>query len=373
MDYKRMPIEAESPEEFGYHNIECNLAESSVKDALFGSFKDFDLSKLVLSYGDHRGHPELRKAIAEEACVNVNDILLVPGAAAGLFIIATSLLNKGDELVVVHPNYSTNLATPEAIGAKVKRLNVLFENGFKIETEKLKKLITRDTGYVSITTPHNPTGVMIDEQELRGIIDLVCVDKNRNLLIDETYRYMSFKPAVPVGAGINNKVISVSSVSKAFGLPGIRIGWIITQDKDLMERFLAAKEQILIANSVIDEEIAWIGYKRRNEILSSIKKHVNENFDVVSNWLDGHDVLEWVKPEGGVVCFPRFKNPGEHDIDKFYDLLKNEYKTWVGPGHWFDMPDSYFRIGFGWPDKEELEIALKRIDEAIGRSRFSVG
>jgi aspartate/methionine/tyrosine aminotransferase len=365
MDYKRMPIEAESPEEFGYHNIESNLAESSVKDALFGSFKDVDLSSLVLAYGDHRGHPQLRKAIAKEAGVKAEDVLLVPGAAAGLFMIATSLLEKKDELVVVHPNYATNLVTPEAIGANARKIHLKFEDEFRTSAKELITQLTDRTSYVSITTPHNPTGVMISEAELMDIVNEVCVKRDKVLLIDETYRYMSFSKPLPVGAGLHQNVISVSSVSKAFGLPGIRIGWIICQNKKMMEKFLAAKEQILICNSVIDEEIAWLGFSRREKVLPEIKKHVEDNFRIVKSWISNHEHLEWVEPEGGVVCFPRFKSTSQIDIPAFYKILVDEFKTFVGPGHWFDMPDTYFRIGFGWPDKAELILGLERIDKAI--------
>lgn len=370
MDYKRMPIEVESPEELGYEKIECNLAESSVKDAAFGAFDNIDLSTLTLCYGNHKGHPELRKALADEAGVHEDDVLLVPGASAGLFIIATTMLKRNDELVVVHPNYATNLETPEAIGAKIKKVNLLFDHAFRTELNDIKKKLTSDTTYVSITTPHNPTGAMIVENELRDIIRYVCMEKDRHLLIDETYRYMTFSDPTPIGAGIHEKVISVASVSKAFGLPGIRIGWIITKDNALMNKFLAAKEQIVICNSVIDEELAWQAFKNRTNYLDPIRKQCVENFNVVQPWLDAHSHLEWIRPEGGVVCFPRFKAPSEIDVDKFYKILFEKYRTCVGPGHWFQMPDSYMRIGFGWPGKEELEKGLQRIDDAIKDSLY---
>lgn len=364
-----MPIEVESPEELGYEQIECNLAESSVRDVSFGLFRNVDLSSLVLAYGSHKGHHDLRSAIAEEAGVSADDVLLVPGAAAGLFIIATSMLTKDDELVVVHPNYATNLETPKAIGATIHEVNLTFEEGFKTVIENILKYITPQTSYVSITTPHNPTGIMIREDELSSLISSVCSEKGKHLLIDETYRYMTFHKPSNVGAGQNEKVISVASMSKAFGLPGIRIGWIITRDKKLMEKFLAAKEQIVICNSVIDEELAWLAFKDREQYLKPVKQWVERNFTIVEEWLSVHNDLEWVKPDGGVVCFPRFKRPSEMDTDKFYRILFEKYKTCVGPGHWFGMPDRYMRIGFGWPGEKELKNGLDRIDSAIHESR----
>lgn len=368
MDYRRMPIEAESPEEFGYDLIECNLAESSVTDLNFSSFMDVDLSRLILAYGSHRGHTKLREAIAKEAGVEPDDVLLVPGAAGGLFIISTSLLEKNDELIVVHPNYATNLETPKAIGAMIHEVSLEFENGWKTTAAKLTEKLSSDTKLVSITTPHNPTGVITGEEEIEKIVSEVCEKNRKYLLVDETYRYLTFKDPGRVKAGLHEKVITVASVSKAFGLPGIRIGWIICRDKKLMEKFLAAKEQMVICNSVIDEEIAWQAFKDREKFLLPVKKHVEENFKEIENWLGDHKFLEWIRPEGGVVCFPRIRKEANIDVSRFYRLLNEEFKTWVGPGHWFGMPDEYMRIGFGYPAKDELVKGFKNIDHALGRS-----
>lgn len=365
MDYRRMPIEVESPEQLGYDTIKCNLAESSVADATFGEF-NVDISSLVLCYGDHKGHPELRSLIAKEANVDKDDVLLVPGAAAGLFIIATSILEKGDGIAVAHPNYATNLETPYAIGARINRIELHFEQQFLPEMKEFQSIDDK-TRLVSITNPHNPSGAMMSEAKLREIISTVT-DHGKILLVDETYRYMCFDQPPAVAAGINENVISVSSVSKAFGLPGIRIGWIICRNKKLMEKFLAAKEQILICNSMVDEELAFQAFRNRESWLKRIETTVLEKFRIVDKWLSSHHHLEYVKPGGGVVTFPRFKDPQKIDLDKFYNYLLHDLKTLVGPGHWFDMPRHYFRIGFGWPSSEELSAGLNNIDLAIAET-----
>jgi aspartate/methionine/tyrosine aminotransferase len=161
----------------------------------------------------------------------------------------------------------------------------------------------------------------------------------------------------------------VSSLSKAFGLPGLRIGWLITRNEVLMEQFLAAKEMMYISNPALDEEIAWQFYQRKAAFAIAINKKAMENYQLLIDWLHQETSLEYVLPEGGVVCFPRFKQPETIDIPRFYETLLQQYKTMVGAGHWFAMPDAYMRIGFGWPGKQAFAQGLIHVSEAIKTSR----
>jgi aspartate/methionine/tyrosine aminotransferase len=367
MKYKRMPIEIESPEQLGYDTIECNLAESSVHDAVFKNL-NLNLNELLLCYGDHLGKPELRELIATEyKQISANDVLLTAGAAAALFMIATSLLEKEDHLIVVRPNYATNIETPRAIGCEIDFVDLTFENNFQIDTNAVKKLIKSTTRYISITTPHNPTGTVIDENTLLELIKLAETN-NIYLLVDETYRDLSPEKQLPLVASLSENAISVSSVSKAFGLPGIRIGWLITRNKKLQELFLAAKEQIFLCNSVVDEEIAYQFLLQKDQFLPEIQDKIKNNRTILKNWMKEHPYLEWVDPEAGVVCFPRLKSNLNIDLDLFYDNLYTNYKTLVGPGHWFEMEKSYMRIGYGWPTAENLSKGLNNITKAIKES-----
>ena len=217
-----MPIEIEAPEGFGYENIDCNLSESSFTDQRLSDL-GINIHDLLLVYGDHKGKPELRELIAQEGHFNAEDVLVTSGAATALFILATSFLNKNDHIIVAKTNYATNLETPRAIGAKVSYLNLRFEEGFNLDIKALEKLITKKTKLVSLTYPHNPTGVLINEAKLKAIIDLI-ERKGTYLLVDETYRDMSFGEKLPIAASLSDRVISISSMSKSYGLPGIRIG-----------------------------------------------------------------------------------------------------------------------------------------------------
>ncbi|MFT3937013.1 MAG: pyridoxal phosphate-dependent aminotransferase [Chitinophagaceae bacterium] len=369
MLYKRMPIEKESPEEMGYGNILYNLAESSVTDLKFHEL-NLSLNDLKLEYIAHRGHLQLRQLIAAEAGLTAQDVLLTNGAAGALFIINSSLLTTSDHLIVVKPNYATNIEVPLTIGCAITYINLSFENNWRLDIAAVEAAIQPNTKLISITTPHNPTGMLMTKHELDALIQL-AEQKNIWLLTDETYRDTCFKTPYPVLASQSKKIISVSSLSKAFGLPGLRIGWLITQDADLQELFLAAKEMIYISNSALDEEVAYQFYLQKEKFATAISKQSMQNFEALCKWLKKETRMEAVLPQGGVVCFPRFKKEIAIDTGKFYTLLMDQYKTMVGPGHWFAMPDSYMRIGFGWTDadtfKKGLENISKAIDEAMSR------
>ncbi|MEJ0056724.1 MAG: pyridoxal phosphate-dependent aminotransferase [Bacteroidota bacterium] len=359
-----MPIEIESPEQMGYDNLRFNLTESSMEDALLGDLK-FDLKSTLLCYGDHQGKVELRQLLADEAGLVKNDVLLTPSAAAALFMVNTALLQSEDHLIVMRPNYATNIETPRAIGCEIDFVELRIQDQYRPDLNKIEKLIRPNTKLISITTPHNPTGQMLTFEELKSLSQL-AEKHNIFLLVDETYRDLSFIPLPPWAASLGEKVISISSVSKAYGLPGIRMGWIMSKNKSLMELLLAAKEQIFISNSVVDEEIAFLYLKEKKKHLTEMQLKAKANFDILKRWLSQQDFLEYVLPQGGVVCFPRISRPV--DIEKFYQVLNKKYGTFVGPGHWFEMDKTYFRIGFGCrinlSSKEDWKILRKHFAKA---------
>lgn len=326
MHYVRMPIEIESPEEYGYANIRYNLSESSITDQ---SLLDLGLTipNLTLLYGAHRGSETLRRLIVEEHDeLDAGDVLITSGAATALFIISTALLGSADHLVVVRPNYATNLETPRAIGCSIKFIDLVFEDGFRLDFEKVAAAITPQTRIVSVTCPHNPSGVMFSEDELRRLVALT-ESKGCYLLVDETYRDLSYEGTLPLSASLGRHVISVSSLSKAYGIPGIRIGWLITADPELQRIFLAAKEQISICGSVIDEWVAEQVLARRSKILEPTLVEMRKRLQLVGEWIRGEPLLEWVPPKGGVVCFPRMCEEPAGGTAGFYQRLLETYGT----------------------------------------------
>jgi aspartate/methionine/tyrosine aminotransferase len=367
MKYVRMPIEVESPEEYGYERIKYNLSESSVRDRSLSDL-GIELGDLLLLYGEHVGDPRLVELIAAASsgpagALSTADVLVTMGAAQALFIIATTVLEKGDHLVVVRPNYATNLFTPRAIEADVSYLDLRFEEGWAVDVERLAALITPRTRLVSVTVPHNPTGQMMSEAGLRRLVAVV-EEAGCRLLVDETYREMTFGGPLPCAAALTPQAISVSSLSKTYGIPGIRTGWLLTRDRELMTTFLAAKEQIGICGSVVDEAIAAQALAQREAWLPEIQGRIAEALAVVREWMAGEELLEWVEPRGGVVCFPRLKPDVALDVDDFYRRLTDEFGTYVGPGHWFEQSRRHFRLGFGWPLPDELRAGLQGISSA---------
>jgi aspartate/methionine/tyrosine aminotransferase len=359
-----MPIEVESPEEYGYARIRYNLSESSIADQRLSDLK-LTIPDMPLLYGEHRGREGLRAAIAAQGQgLKADDVLITTGAAGALFIIATALLGPQDHLVVVRPNYATNLETPRAIGCEVTHIDLAFEDGFRIDLDRLAAALTPRTRIISVTCPHNPTGVMLSEAELRALVDLAARHGCR-LLVDETYRDLSFDAPLPVAASLGEHVISVSSLSKAYGVPGIRVGWLITRDPALQEVFLAAREQINICGSVIDEWVAEQVVQNRDAILAPTLAEMRRRLATVSDWMAGEDRLEWVRPSGGVVCFPRMRETPPGGLEAFYRLLLEDHGAYVGPGHWFEQPDSHFRIGYGWPTADELARGLAAVSAAL--------
>jgi aspartate/methionine/tyrosine aminotransferase len=364
MRYKRMPIEIESPEEIKIDHIESNLAESSVADLHFPDLK-LDLSRIRFGYPDHRGNHKLRHLLATDAGpFDPGQVLLTQGAAGAIFIVNTVLLTPTDHLIVLRPNYAPSIEVPRAIGCSVTYIDLDMDQNWKPNIQEVKKQIRPNTRLISVTSPHNPTGMVLEEQELQALVELAQTQKIF-LLVDETYRDICFKALYPTAASKSSWVISISSVSKAFGLPGLRIGWLITKDSTLMEKFLAAKEMIHITNSVIDEEIVLQVLLEKEKWANQINEKARQNFEILKDWLESEKRLQCVLPRGGVICFARMIPNAVCDQSRFYQWLTDQYKTVVGPGHWFEMPDRYMRIGFGWPSSSDLKKGLTNISLAM--------
>jgi aspartate/methionine/tyrosine aminotransferase len=350
-----MPIEVESPEELGYGTIANNLAESSFSDLRLADFGiDTDVGGLLLQYGDHRGLPDLRELVARDG-LDPGDVLVTAGAAPALFIVATTLLQPGDHALVVRPNYATNVETPRAIDAAAEFLDLHFEDGWRLDLDRVAAALRAETKLVSVCVPHNPTG---QTMELGELVALVERHPAARLLVDETYRELAYDAPAPPAATRSERVVAVSSMSKAYGLPGLRIGWITCRDRRLAEAFLAAKEQILIAGSLLDETMAARVLARRDAVLPEILRAVRARRAIVAEWFAGQAHFEWHPPQAGVVCFPRLRPERGADPDRFYDALLHRHGTYVGPGHWFEQDRRCFRLGFGWPDDGQLRRGL---------------
>lgn len=370
MRYRRMPIEIESPEELGYSAITNNLSESSFSDMRLEDLGiDSDVGPLLLQYGDHKGVPLLRELIAGDAeNLNPDDVIVTPGAAPALFMTATGLLQHGDHAIVLAPNYATNLETPRALGAELEEVALSFEDDWALDPERIAAALRPETKLVSVTYPHNPTGSMIETDGLRRLIEIVEAHPTARLLVDETYRELAYGDPLPVAAALSSRAISVSSLSKTYGLPGLRIGWVTCSDPELAETLLAAKEQILICGSAIDEEMAARVLQVKDRILPGIREKTARHLAIVRDWMAGQEAFEWVEPRAGVVGMPRFRESVSVDVERFYTELLADHGTYVGPGHWFGQDKRSFRLGFAWPETDELRQGLAGLSAAARAS-----
>ncbi|MFX0085446.1 MAG: aminotransferase class I/II-fold pyridoxal phosphate-dependent enzyme [Candidatus Hodarchaeota archaeon] len=357
MTFKRMVLE-EWFDQYQYE-VDYDIGESGIK---YFKFQDLniDLDDVDLRYTHHLGSPELRATIAlEYEGLNWKNIGVTTGAAESIFTLIASLTSRSDHLIVECPNYPSFRYISNSLERNMDLLFLKYEEEFKPNIKTLESMIRPNTKLICLTHPNNPTGSTITKQILRNLIDIV--EKHEiYLLLDETYRDLSFQEPPPLAASMSNKAISVSTMSKAFGVPGIRTGWVASQDDSVICGVLKVREQTTICNSAINEIIALNILKKKSEYLTKIMKRVKTNFNLLEEWMARQDELEWITPKGGVTCFPRFGTSSEN----LCRLLVNKYRTFTVPGYCFNM-DYHFRIGFGG-DTYELAKGLENLEIAMG-------
>ncbi len=349
--------------------IDYDIGESAVKTLAVQDI-DIDLGKVLLRYGYHTGHPDLRQTIAEQYPGFSGDhIVVTTGASEANFVAVSALVKPGDHVIVEHPNYPSLYEVPRSLGCDVSLFTLKFENRFRPDIDELKRMIIPQTKLVSLTHPNNPTGSMISEEDLRRVIELV-ESYDTFLLFDETYRHMGTdENLLPPAASLSPSVISIASMSKCYGLPGIRTGWLATKNPFILDSAVAIREQLSISNNSLSEEIALSVLRRKEKFLTDARNRVEPNRQLVADWMAAQSDFEWIAPEVGVVCFPRIKNDVDVDPEKLYRLLAEKYRTFVVPGRCFEMDERHFRIGFG-ADKEEIAKGLSNLNKALNEISF---
>jgi aspartate/methionine/tyrosine aminotransferase len=235
----------------------------------------------------------------------------------------------------------------------------LFEEDFMPNITRLAGLVRPNTKLIVLTHPNNPTGSVISERELLEIAEL-AERNDAYLLHDETYRELSFEKPPPPAAVLSDHAISMTTMSKAYGLPGIRIGWI-AGPKQVIEEVRKVREQITICNSALGEAIATYVLRQRSSRLEEVRKTVWSNFEILRAWMHAQNTLEWVAPKGGVVAFPRMKI--DRSTEELCQLLVTNYRTFTIPGYCFEMK-RHMRLGFGC-GAPELKAGLERVEKAM--------
>jgi aspartate/methionine/tyrosine aminotransferase len=366
MHFNRMPLE-DWFDRYQYE-IDCDIGESGVK---YRNLSDLglNLENLGLRYGHHGGAPELRTLISEQyEGLKADRIVVTSGSSEANFGVIVSLVNDSDSVIVQYPNYPSLYEVPRSLGLSHHLFRSTFEEKFATDIGRLEELMkNRKTKLVTLTHPNNPTGSLISEQRLREIIELV-ESYDAFLLHDETYRELSFGKPPPPAATLSDHAISMTTMSKAYGLPGIRIGWV-AGPKEVVEDIIAVREQVTICNNTLGEAIATSALKQKDQILKNVREHLLRNFEALKRWMATQGQLEWFEPQGGAVAFPRLK--ANASTEPLCRLLVTKYRTFTIPGYAFGM-DRHLRIGFGGEAKE-LNEGLTRLGSAMNEMTMKPG
>jgi aspartate/methionine/tyrosine aminotransferase len=357
MVFTRMPLEIWF-DEYQFE-VDYDIGESGIK---FLSVKELglDLNEIELRYGYHLGHPDLRAEIAKQyKGMQSENVGVTTGASEGNFAVIGHLVGKKNHLIVEHPTYPSLYQVPRSLERNLSLFKLSWKNEFRPDMGKLRKLVKSNTRLITFTHPNNPTGSVITEDELKEAIE-IAEKVGAYLMVDETYRDMMFDTPPPLAATLSPNAISLTSMSKTWGLPGIRIGWVVA-DTPIIEAIRAVREQVTICNSSVGEAIALEVLKKREKILANRRKSMIANFRILKDWMDNQEWLEWIEPKSGVVGAPRLTRGGS--TDELCKLLVTKYRTFTVPGSSMEL-DGHLRIGFGG-EHEELVRGLERLGSAL--------
>ncbi|GAA5155328.1 pyridoxal phosphate-dependent aminotransferase [Pseudonocardia eucalypti] len=350
--------------------VRYDLAESTCPPLRLGELGDLtELAGLPLGYGTSRGDSELRELIAAEAGADPGQVLVTVGAIEAMFLLAQD--RRHGRMLVVGPSFPPAREVPEGLGARVDTVPLRFDDGYRLPLDAIEAALGPDVTLVSCASPQNPSGVRFTDDELRSL--LARVERRAPeavVLVDETYRASTYGSApVPGSAiGLSPRVVTCSSLSKAHGAPGLRIGWLVTADAALYERLRNAKFLSTVTCSVVDELLGTRVLRSRRPILAARAERLARALDELVAWCSGRPV-DLVRPDGGALCCLRLRADRFPDdaVPAFYARLA-ELDTRVAPGHWFGEPDRVFRLGFGHLEEADFTEALSRLAEALTRS-----
>jgi len=339
-----------------HHMTASDLESISVADLLALSADTDSLDDLWLGYTETWGAPDLREAIAGTYDdIKPEDILCLAGAGEGLYMIARVLLDSNDHVIVPTPNYQSAETVPLsvcAVSGVPMRYDASARGGWVLSIDDIKAAIKPNTKLISLNFPHNPTGMLIPRNDLDQLIE-ICREKGIYILIDEVYRGVEIDPAdqMPQIADVYERGISLNVLSKAYGLPGLRIGWMATQDSDILLKLERYKHYLSICNSAPSERLAVIALQAQKKLFARNHGLVIENLKLLESLFDDYSSLfEWTRPLGGCVAFPKYKGPD--GVEVFCRSLVEDSGVLLLPSSIYyseiaDTPNDHFRIGFG--------------------------
>lgn len=319
---------------------------------------------LRLGYTESAGHPLLRAEIAGMyAGLTADDVLVFCGAEEAIFVGLQVLLGPGDHAVVVTPAYQSLVEVARASGAAVTTVPLRAEEGWRLDVARLEAALRDDTRLLIINVPHNPTGMLPDPETWRRV-QALARDADVRLLIDEAYRGLEYDESdrLTAGAELAPSAISVGVMSKAYGLAGLRIGWLATRDREVLARAAALKDYTTICASAPGEVLAIAGLRAREMLCARSWDLVQGNLALADEFFAARTgSFEWIRPRAGTVAFPRLL---QEDADAFAARLVEAEGVLLLPGSCFDLPGPHFRVGLG---RRNFKEGLGRLAAFVDR------
>ena len=315
---------------------------------------------LELGYTETNGLPALRAAIAAlYVGIDADEVITFSGAEEAVFVAANVLLGPGDHFVTTWPGYQSLYEVGRACGAEATLIELRPEQEWRLDVTAIMQAVRPNTKMILINTPHNPTGATVGIDEWRALLAFADAH-NIVLFADEVYRLLEYNPQdrLPAACEISTQALSLGVMSKAFGLAGLRIGWLVVRQPELRHRLLAYKDYTTICNSAPSEILALIALQSAQRVLTRSRQIVLRNLQLFHEVCAQHaEVLSMVPPRAGSVAFARLEMG--RPIAEVAHRLAEAHGVLILPASVYGYAGNYFRVGFG---KANFADGLTRLD-----------
>jgi hypothetical protein len=351
--------------------VEMDLSESGVRPVtlreLTGMGLDLDaILDMPLSYSQSNGTIALREALSVQyPGTTVEHFEVTNGTSEANFLLALTLVRPGDEVAFEVPNYMQYWRLPESLGAKVNRFRLRSEQGWEPDWEEFERAVTGKTRLVYLSNPNNPTGAVLSEAAMRRIADR-CELTGTTLVADEVYLGAEIDgPRTRSFWGMSDRVIVTSGLSKAYGIPGARIGWIVCPPKVAAECW-SQHDYITICPNKISDAIARVAVRieNREKLYARTRAILQHNVPLMRDWVAGFGgLLEFVEPRAGALCLVKY-NSGIPSRELCERIRVNQ-SVLIVPGEFLGL-EGFLRIWLGGKP-EFLTEGLRRIGMELGK------
>ena len=310
-------------------------------------------------YSPATGSPVLRQTVADLQGVSSQDVQIVTGASEALLILFYLAAEPGANIVLPFPLYPPVPVEARLFGLEPRFYHLRREHDFAIDIDEVKNLVDDKTKFILVNSPHNPTGVVLSNAQMRELHDF-AVERGVQFVSDEVYHPIYHGDETNSAATLPHAIV-LGSFSKALSLSGLRVGWIIDRDAKRQRQYADARGYFTISNSPLTEQLAEVALRQRDLILARTSKVVAANLQLLDQFFaEWKDELGWVRPGGGMICFPWLKRGGDARV---FCRAVAERGTLLAPGDCFQMPE-HFRLGFGVME-EGFGNALQRIADHL--------